>query len=53
MTTTIAGLDNAPTRVAAIRDWVTSVAELTTPDRVVWCDGSQGRMAPAHHRSGG
>jgi phosphoenolpyruvate carboxykinase (GTP) len=41
MTTTIAGLDNAPTRVAAIRDWVTSVADLTTPDRVVWCDGSQ------------
>jgi phosphoenolpyruvate carboxykinase (GTP) len=41
MTTTIAGLDNAPTRFAAIRDWVTSVADLTTPDRVVWCDGSQ------------
>ena len=41
MTTTIAGIDNAPTSVAAIRDWVTSVADLTTPDTVVWCDGSE------------
>jgi len=40
MTTTIAGIDNAPTSVAAIRDWVTHVADLTTPDTVVWCDGS-------------
>ena len=40
MTTTIAGIGNAPTSVAAIRDWVTSVADLTTPDTVVWCDGS-------------
>ena len=41
MTTTIAGIDNAPTSVAAIRDWVTSVADLTTPDTVVWCDASE------------
>src|SRR5271166_5409390 len=41
MTTTITGIDSAPTSVAAIRDWVTSVADLTTPDSVVWCDGSE------------
>ena len=41
MTTTIAGIDNTPTTLAAIRDWVTSVADLATPDAVVWCDGSE------------
>src|ERR1700730_11147177 len=41
MTTTIAGIDNAPTSVAAIRDWVTSGADLTTPDTVVWGDASE------------
>jgi phosphoenolpyruvate carboxykinase (GTP) len=37
---TIPGLDPAPTKHAALTAWVREVAELTQPDRVVWCDGS-------------
>jgi phosphoenolpyruvate carboxykinase (GTP) len=37
---TIQGLDPAPTKHAALAAWVREVAELTQPDRVVWCDGS-------------
>src|SRR4051812_9308185 len=38
---TIQGLDNPPIRRREVLDWVNEVADLTTPDRVVWCDGTQ------------
>ena len=37
---TIAGLDQAPTKHARLVAWVRDIAELTQPDRVEWCDGS-------------
>ncbi|MCI2422425.1 phosphoenolpyruvate carboxykinase (GTP) [Saccharopolyspora sp. K220] len=39
-TTAIPGLDQAPTTHQALVEWVRKVAELTTPQQVVWCDGS-------------
>ncbi|ADD40443.1 phosphoenolpyruvate carboxykinase (GTP) [Stackebrandtia nassauensis] len=36
----IPGLDEAPTQHPKLREWVKQVAALTTPDTVVWCDGS-------------
>ncbi len=37
---TIPGLDEAPTSHPRLLAWVQEVADLTTPDRIVWCDGS-------------
>jgi phosphoenolpyruvate carboxykinase (GTP) len=34
-------LSSAPTRHEKLLAWVREVAGLTTPDRIVWCDGSQ------------
>jgi phosphoenolpyruvate carboxykinase (GTP) len=36
----IPGLNTAPTTHQRLLEWVHEVAELTTPDRVVWADGS-------------
>lgn len=36
----IPGLDQAPTKHRGLIEWVRRTAELTQPDRVHWCDGS-------------
>jgi len=36
----IPGLDTAPTKHARLVAWVREIAELTQPERVEWCDGS-------------
>ena len=41
MTITTEGLATAPTNHAELLRWVRETAELTQPDKVVWCDGSQ------------
>ncbi|OZM71372.1 phosphoenolpyruvate carboxykinase (GTP) [Amycolatopsis antarctica] len=41
----IPGLDTPPTTHSRVLSWVREVAELTTPDRVVWVDGSDEEAA--------
>jgi phosphoenolpyruvate carboxykinase (GTP) len=43
--TSIAGLDQAPTKHAGLVAWVGEIAALTQPDRVEWCDGSDEEWA--------
>src|SRR5438034_646685 len=37
----VEGLEPAPTKNKKLIAWVREIAELTQPDRVVWCDGSE------------
>src|SRR5689334_1089311 len=37
---TVPGIDATPTENDRLLTWVREVADLTLPDRVVWCDGS-------------
>ncbi|WP_214103705.1 phosphoenolpyruvate carboxykinase (GTP) [Acrocarpospora catenulata] len=37
----ISDIARHPTSHAGLADWVTEIAELTEPDRIEWCDGSE------------
>ncbi|MGB3040729.1 MAG: phosphoenolpyruvate carboxykinase (GTP) [Candidatus Nanopelagicales bacterium] len=39
--TSTPGFADAPTKNKKLLEWVQEVAELTQPDRIEWCDGSQ------------
>ncbi len=34
-------VDADKTKSRALREWIAEIARLTTPDRIVWCDGSE------------
>lgn len=36
---------SSPSRLAALNDWVASIAALTMPDHIHWCDGSDAENA--------
>ena len=48
---TVPGIDATPTENDRLLTWVREVADLTMPDRVVWCDGSDEEWDRAHRRS--
>ncbi|MBU6279655.1 MAG: phosphoenolpyruvate carboxykinase (GTP) [Actinomycetales bacterium] len=51
----IPGLTNPPTRNKQLLEWVEEMAELTQPEEVVWCDGSDAewnRLTEAMVQSG-
>ncbi len=41
MTQAVPGLHPAPTKHAKLKEWVREIVELTQPERVQWCDGSE------------
>ena len=41
LATSIGALDQAPTKNKTLLDWVRRTAQLTQPDQVYWCDGSE------------
>ncbi len=37
--------DSAPTQNRALTEWVAEIANLTSPDKILWCDGSEAERA--------